>query len=341
MTPQEIREQQQFAVDQKLRAKREERLNDVGGLALLPAEEVTLGQFNYHGDALRRLDPIKYSLIQRNLLIHLVKNELIEGHDYGLIPGCGDKPALKKPGAERIADFFQYSIEVDCTSKFEDYDKGLFAYTYKATVRRKDGSFVQCEANCNSKEKKYGQRKVNKQYASEKEKQSAIGESSYYDKKERKTTHYWVLNNEDIFSIVNTIMKMSEKRAIVGAVLLASNASGFFENAEQMTPREVPENRPTWDIEAQVVDEDPVISEPQRRRLFAIATESGYSTDGTAMKAMLETYGVESSKTIKVSQYELICKAAENKAMAAFWNSQVAPDPELKPIEREPIPALD
>jgi hypothetical protein len=27
--------------------------------------------------------------------------------------------------------------------------------------------------------------------------------------------------------------------------------------------------------------------------------------------------------------------------MAAFWNSQVAPDPELKPIEREPIPALD
>jgi len=338
MTPQEIREQQQFAVDQKLRAKREERLNDAGDLAIIPAEDVTLGQFNYHGDALRRIDPIKYAIIQRNLLTNFVQTQMVKGHDYGSIPGCGDKPALFKPGAERIADLFMYSIDVDCTSKIEDYDKGLFAYTYKATVYRKDGTFVKCEANCNSKEKKYYERTVGEKFATDEQKEKAIGR-----KKHEKGYWQLILPNEDIFSIVNTLMKMSEKRAIVGAVLLASNASGFFENAEQMSLSEIPETRQTWDgetVDAEVVDDvEPLISEPQRRRLFAIATEAGYSKDGLAMKAMLETYGIFSSKEIRVSQYDLICKAAENKPMAAFWNAQVAPAPE--PIEPELIPALD
>lgn len=336
MTPQEIREQQQLIVDQKLRAKREERLNDTGDLAIIPAEDVTLGQFNYHGDALRRLDPIKHAIIQRNLLTSFVQTQMVKGHDYGLIPGCGDKPALFKPGAERIADLFMFSINVECASKIEDYDKGLFAYTYKATVYRKDGTFVQCEANCNSKEKKYGERVVGEKFATDEQKEKAIGR-----KKHEKGYWQLILPNEDIFSIVNTLMKMSEKRAIVGAVLLASNASGFFENAEQMSMSAIPEDRQTWDIDSEVVDQDPVISEPQRRRLFAIATESGYCKDGTAMKAMLATYGIESSTLIKASEYDLICKAAENKPMAAFWNSQIAAAQNPEPIEPELIPALD
>jgi hypothetical protein len=331
-TAQEIQD-----LEAKLNAARANRLNDAGDLAIIPAEEVTLGQFNYHGSALRRIDPIKYAIIQRNLLTNFVQTQMVKGHDYGLIPGCGDKPALFKPGAERIADLFMFSINVECTSKIEDYDKGLFAYTYKATVHRKDGTFVQCEANCNSKEKKYYERTVSEKFATDEQKEKAIG-------RKKNDKGYWnlIIPNEDIFSIVNTLMKMAEKRAIVGGVLLASNASGFFENAEQMSLSDIPEDRQTWEgetLDAQVVnDVEPLITEPQRRRLFAIATEAGYSTN--ALKSMLLTYGIESSKDINAGQYALICKAAENKPMAAFWNSQVQPIETIEP-ELEPIPALD
>ena len=32
----------------------------------------------------------------------IVQQNLKEGHDYGTIPGCGQKPTLLKPGAEKI-----------------------------------------------------------------------------------------------------------------------------------------------------------------------------------------------------------------------------------------------
>jgi hypothetical protein len=307
MTPQEVREQQQLAVDQKLRAKREQRLNDVGNLATIPEEEVSIGQLNYHGDALRRSDPIKYAGVQRQILTKFVNSQMVNGTDYGKIDRI-PKPFLFKQGAEKIANLFNWGVTVECVRHVEDFDKPFFHYVYKGIVKDRSGFEVATyDGSCNSKEKSV-----------------AAGMNDPY--------------------ACNSIMKRAEKRAFVGAVLLASNASSFFSSPGAEKDTSIPDERPKWEgqtIDAQVVEEkDLIISEAQRRRLFAISTDAGYSTD--ALKAMLATYGIESSKDIKVSQYELICKAAENKPMAAFWNAQVAPapEPEPAPIEREPIPAL-
>jgi hypothetical protein len=329
-TAQEIQD-----LEAKLKAAKDARLANVGDLAIAPVEEITLGKFNYHGDALRLQDPIKYAAIQRNLMVKFVQTQMQEGTDFGTIPGIKEK-CLFKPGAERLATLFNYSISIDCVERHTDYEKGFFAFTYKATIKDCVGrSISECEGNCNSKEKKYAQRTVGEKYATESQK--ATGKKQ---KSEKGNWVEYVIPNEDIYSQVNTLMKMSQKRAVVGAVILACNASSFFKNAENLAEMPIPENRPVWEgetIDADIVDENPLISEPQQRRLFAIATEAGYVTD--ALKAMLATYGIESTKGIKISQYDLVCKAAENKSMAAFWNSQVTLPAES--IEPELIPSLD
>jgi hypothetical protein len=281
-------------MEKKLRAQKEKRLSDVGDLAILPPEDVTLGQFDCHGEALRKVDPIKYATIQRNLLVSFIQSQMIKGQDYGLIPGCGQKSALFKSGAERITTLFNFSTGIDSVDRFTDWDKGFFAFTYKATVRDSRGRILaECVGNCNSKESKY--------------------------------------IKQDSFSIVNTIEKMAQKRAIVGAVILACNASGLLSNAEAMTEREVPQNRPQWaTIDAEIVPEPKIISEAQRKRFFAIANQSGYTKP--AIKAWLLTMGIESTSNIELSQYDLLCKQAENAGLAEFWNAQVQ-----KP-EKEPLP---
>lgn len=59
-----------------------------------------------------------------------------------------------------------------------------------------------------------------------------------------------------------------------------------------------------------VPSNEPTISEPQRKRLYAIAMGAGMSRD--RFKSWLFEYGYEHSKDIKKSDYENICAAAES-----------------------------
>jgi len=54
----------------------------------------------------------------------------------------------------------------------------------------------------------------------------------------------------------------------------------------------------------------PTISEPQRKRLFAIAMGAGMNKD--SLNALVKSYGYEHSKDILKSDYEKICKEAES-----------------------------
>jgi Intein splicing domain/LAGLIDADG-like domain/Homing endonuclease len=212
-TAQEIQE-----LEAKLKAAKEARLANSGDLAIVPAEEVTLGKFTYHGDALRLQDPIKYAAIQRNLMVKFVQTQMIEGTDFGLIPGVKEK-CLFKPGAERLATLFNYSISIECVERHSDYDKGFFAFTYKATIKDCVGRPIsECEGNCNSKEKKYAFRWVNERYATPAEKAAALSTKNGSIQ----------IPNDDIYSIVNTLMKMAQKRCLGSTVpLLIKSPRGY------------------------------------------------------------------------------------------------------------------
>jgi len=126
------------------------------------------------------------------MLQEFVKDMMAEGVDFGFIPGCGHKPSLLKPGAEKLCDIFGFSKSVQVVNRMEDWDKGVFAYEIKAVLTNKRTGLVEAEGigNCNSREKKYKQ--------------------------------------QDGYSIANTILKMAKKRALVDAVLSATRSSGLF-----------------------------------------------------------------------------------------------------------------
>lgn len=50
-----------------------------------------------------------------------IKVALVDKYDYGTIPGCGDKPTLLKPGADKIALLFGLVSEYNVTHRTVDY----------------------------------------------------------------------------------------------------------------------------------------------------------------------------------------------------------------------------
>lgn len=321
--------------ENRIKAAREARLADDGGLFEKDPSEITVQEFSARETALRLADPLKFMAMQRQMMIKAYETLMIPNQDYGTVQGCGNKPMLFKAGAEKAANLFNLSIQVQLIKDIEDWDKEFFSYTYKAIIRNRQNHIVaECEGNCNSKEKKYRYRWIPERFATEEQKKTAVARKE----SEKYPGSYNIhVQNPDICDQVNTIMKMSQKRAIVGGVLIATNTSAFFGNAEleMRNDFEAPSDRPTWDtIDAEVVQDDKptFISEPQRTRLWTIATKAGHNKN--SLKAMVATFGIESSKEIPVDQYEVICKQAENVAMAQFWVSQTQ-------AKTEPTPALD
>jgi hypothetical protein len=126
-----------------------------------------------------------------DLLQQFVKEMMIAGQDYGIIGGY-HKPTLLKPGAEKLCDIFGFSKQVNIINRIENWEKGIFAYEVKVTLVSKQTGFMEAEGigTCNSKEKNF--------------------------------------IDQDPFSLVNTLLKMAKKRALIDAVLSATRASGIF-----------------------------------------------------------------------------------------------------------------
>lgn len=186
-----------------------------------------------------------------NTLTLFVQQSLRESLDYGTIPGCGDKPVLFKPGAEKIATLFGLRINIERTDVVKDFtgkDFGgepFFYFEYLCILKDRHGDVVaQCSGSCNSWEDKYRWRKSERccpqcgQPTILKSKQDGSwfcwtkkgGCGAKYPKGDAAIESQKVgrVPNERIFDQVNTIDKMSQKRAVVGAVILAANASNYF-----------------------------------------------------------------------------------------------------------------
>ena len=69
----------------------------------------------------------------------IINSVLKEGSDFGVIPGCGNKPALLKAGAEKIADSLNLypDYEVIPNRTIEDWNKPLFHYSYRCVLRHR------------------------------------------------------------------------------------------------------------------------------------------------------------------------------------------------------------
>lgn len=130
---------------------------------------------------------------QRKQLQSFVQSQLKEGinGDYARIPGT-PKKSLLKPGAEKLANLFKLGSRIITKERDIDREGGfaLFNYTVEVFHLPTGAVIAQCEGSANSDEKKFKGRAM--------------------------------------ADLINTLQKMAQKRAFVGAVIIAVGASDFF-----------------------------------------------------------------------------------------------------------------
>lgn len=201
----------------------------------------------------------------------ITQQVLRKGIDYGIIEGT-EKPTLFKAGAENLLRFYGLGHRVQLVEQIKDWENGFFYYSYKVSVVKTlpNGTEIilgECEGSANNKEKRY--------------------------------------RKHDPYSVVNTLQKMAIKRALVGATLQATGASGIF--TQDMEDLDFDFNEPAEQPERKTEEPQQTVklaSERQRKCIFTVGSKKGL-TEGELKALMYHFTGKTSSK-------ELTAKEASN-----------------------------
>ncbi|MBI3543553.1 MAG: hypothetical protein HY075_09800 [Deltaproteobacteria bacterium] len=139
-----------------------------------------------------RIDEMRNQL---GLLQEFVSKVMIRGEHYGIIPGTS-KPTLLKAGAEFLREAYGFEVRSQCVErKFTpaeqtEQKKDYIEFTYRVELLQDGRTVGICEGSCNNYERRY--------------------------------------LNLSPFAVLNTIQKMAQKRAYVGAVISATRSSNIF-----------------------------------------------------------------------------------------------------------------
>ncbi len=166
---------------------------------------------------------------------HLVQTNLKEGKDYGTIPGTS-KPTLYKSGAEKIIMLGKLRSTFEILDETKDWENEFFQFEIRWDLWVGDNIIAQGVGLCSSKEDKYRYRWVN-----ENKLLNSINKDNLpYRVKSGKYGDYkqYRVENEDICSIANTILKMAKKRAEIDAALLVGSLSELFTQDVEDLPAE-------------------------------------------------------------------------------------------------------
>jgi len=165
------------------------------------------------GDDIKR---VVDTLTQVKEAVTKVMREGID-NDFAVIPGT-KKKSLLKPGAEKLMRLFGLGVRFVVLENIFEREENFAMYSYAAEVYQlKSGTVIaQCEGTANSQEKKYKERRV------------------YVNGTNAGTEPIPVTD------IVNTLKKMAQKRAMVGAVIIAVGASDYFSQDEDEIAKQSP-----------------------------------------------------------------------------------------------------
>lgn len=164
---------------------------------------------------------IKRVIQHLELVKEAVTKVMREGidNDFAVIPGT-KKRALLKPGAEKLMRLFGLGVRFKKTENTFDLIENFAMYSYEAEIfhLRTGAVIASCEGTANSQEQKY---KEKAQYSNG----VKVGVVPI-----------------PVADIVNTLKKMAQKRAMVGAVIIAVGASDYFSQDED----EIQEQKPVY-----------------------------------------------------------------------------------------------
>ena len=280
---------------------------------------------------------------QVNLIQEVMRDVMKDGQHYGTIPGCGKKPTLLKPGAEKLSMTFRLRPIMSNAGDIimDKSDDGHREITVYCHIMSADGvELATGIGSCSTMEAKYryrgGEKKLTatpipKEYWNLKkegkgdEAQSLIGGPGFGA---AKGDAGWVvcelgakMENPDIADTYNTVLKMAKKRAYVDGILSATAASDIFTQDIEDFPEEM---RPVITGEPVVSTPTPApkppvaqpqgapkeaskaknpISDAQAKRLYAIAKSNGYA-DADIHQMLEGEIGVTSCRDIEREHYE-------------------------------------
>jgi hypothetical protein len=183
---------------------------------------------------------------QVNLIQYVMRDVMKSGEHYGTIPGCGDKPALLKPGAEKLMLTFRLANDVDVETI--DLHLGHREYRVKVTLYSPTGQRLGTGVgSCSTMESKYRFRvgpmeltnkPVPREYWDLRKENPAkaqvmIGGRGFSTKKDESGNWKIARQGEKIehdnpADYYNTCLKMAKKRGLVDAVLTSTAASDIF-----------------------------------------------------------------------------------------------------------------
>jgi len=201
---------------------------------------------------------------QRQLLHQYVQAHMVEGTDYGTIPGTekkdkagnviGGNKTLLKPGAEKLIELFKCRPEYTIIEKTEDWDKPLFYYLFRCQIVSRENGDIVAEGfgSCSSRESKYRWRNADRRCPVCNA--AAIKKSKFPPRSRPNDPPGWYCfdkaggcskefaandpaimdqqtgkaENPDVADVVNTVLKMAKKRAAVDASIALARCGDMF-----------------------------------------------------------------------------------------------------------------
>lgn len=251
---------------------------------------------------------------QVNLIQEVMKGVMKENEHYGVIPGCGKKKTLLKAGAEKLLSTFKIAAN-PVVEDLSTQDCARYRVTVQAT-NMVSGSFLGAGVGeCSSDEEKYKWKRVvcNEEFEETSEDMRRIKWFKGYDGKPNYQVKQIRTNPADV---ANTVLKMAKKRGQIDMTLTVTAASDIFiqdiEEVEDLPNNGATPSKPKTEEPKAKEPEQKVgcISDKQRKRFFAIYKKAG-KTDEEVKAYLKENCNIESTKDIKMGDYEFLCTWAE------------------------------
>jgi hypothetical protein len=220
---------------------------------------------------------------QVNLIQEVMKEVMTEGQHYGKIPGCGEKPTLLKPGAEKLSMTFRLRpiMDNDRDIAIEKLNNGHINIRVYCHIMSAQGlelatgigscSTMESKFRYRGGEKKPTEQSVPKEYWNLKkagnlsEAQDLIGGKGFGV---AKVDGAWQIceigekmENPDIADTYNTVLKIAKKRAYIDGILSATGASDIFtQDIEDFAPGTIVQEQ-----EHVVTNKKPAVDMPKEK----------------------------------------------------------------------------
>lgn len=185
-------------------------------------------EMQVHVSEIRNPEPFTIEDVRKNtkLVKKILKEAMVDKVDYGVIPGCGDKASLFKPGAEKLMMLFKLGAFPDIVD-LSTSDSVRYLVKTRIVHIPSNTDLGIGVGDCSSDEDKYKWRSAvcDEEFEATPEERRRLKWKKGWDGKPATSAKQVRTNPADIS---NTVLKMAKKRSMIDAVISATAASDIL-----------------------------------------------------------------------------------------------------------------